>query len=549
MLKDGSMIALRQLLTPILCFVLAHSKPALVYADTASDQATKIINLSHQASRDIAEDLYRFYLLNGLNDSFNNNKILHRVVEAVTALQTSSSALLLESKDLAFQIEDVIAKIEGEESSLHQINMEIGKASKAYTDLLTEIQLNSYKVNSAEATARNAAKSVKAILAHFQQSCEQGVSAQFTIPNLPPVTISPPDFTIGFEFKVSGDSSYSQTDMSIAPVGSTGLSSLFGDSDDAGAYAAATTTLAQIGAYKLALAYGFKGAAAWAAAGVVVLIVMIIVFLVMDAHQKSKAKKQANAVEDSIRKKANASHVAEHYKKICETSGTPLLELYKKLEANESIGAPSEDDIVYVQDVLGKMSQMDQAIDEATANLRNQGLSGDALEKAVVKSKEYTSRMDYIRNQVGFDGFVKAVRIQLQALTDQSGQALTIIEKIKTSDNTELEASQQLKATRTRLEKVYSLSYAQSLLAQNPEAVETLKAEVKTDAKVSKLYVRWYQAYSSYLFASLNNFETTDAKSLLLGVEKDLLTALSENPTSKTLLLIKTRLTAFLKGI
>ena len=534
-----------------LVVVLMFSFPYVSHSDSVGSSRA-MVSLSHKMARELADELFRFYLSSGVIEGIQNNLKLKSMARVLIDLQKKLSKQMGDrSLKVSLSIEEALAVLEDEESSQLEVISHLQKAMDGYRDLLVEMKMNKYILNSSEVSAQKTQKAVERILHHFKKTCDQGVEAQFTIPNLPPLLIRSPEFQVGFNFRVSSDGDYTASEVEITPYGSPSLATLFGNQSSAGSYGAALSTLTYLGAYELAVLSGFAqgSSAAYLMGGIYTLAIMMVIYTVMDHTQKKKAKQQADAVEYSVRKKANSADVAIYYKELCKTYGSSLLQVLDDFKRFGEYPALDEKEIKSVEGIFENMSKLSKKIDIVVRELKAKGFKGVQLQQELEKTQEFRDRTQYIQSSVGLEGFVRAIRTQILLLVSYSDKALNIIKKIKLNSQNHQRTSEVLMRLKTRLQDLYGVAYEQSLEAQDPQALQVLRQEIQKEDMVAKYYLRWQKGYARYLSLALQGEDGKAALVELQSLASDLKQDRMKYSSSKALDIIFQRLFLFLQRV
>jgi hypothetical protein len=529
-----------------ICFSLAFLVPLNVYAN-AKQRAQDIIDLSHEAAQLTAESLFRAYLLDGFQNSvfkaeelanvirnFNSaNDILAKRIKKVDKLEFQT----IEAEQIENALQEGIASHEELKGTLKQ-------AQESLRVLITQNASWKYQVNLGEIAALDGTKIIGEFLGHYQEMCDKGVSAEFLIPNLPPINIQPPQFEFGFRFTMGLDGDTVNSDIELKPYGSTSLAHIFGDDPDAQEKGAALTALttATIAQVLIYLYPGMSTLVAGGWAGVVVFVIVAIVYTFEFIKARKEAKDQADAVERSVKLKANSSTVTEVFKNLCQNEGAALLKLAEEVESGSEVAEPSEDDIEFVGEFRTKTDEYSAKLQEKINSLKEEGLTGDELQKKIRETAEHKELSNYINNEIGFKGLIRTIKILLISLSTTSDEVLSKLVDLKSNSSRaeqDLEFENRIEILGSKIRKLYGLSYAYSVDSQAAGAFDTLREEMIQEKVIADIYLKYQKIYSKFLRAVLNGLSTNSILKDAESLQKQVSTELSTRKSSELLRMIQ----------
>lgn len=562
---------IKSLVSLLLSAAIALNAP-VVFADAKSD-AEAILAKSDEAARIAANDLFRYYLMTGLMDNMVQTGVLSSANDALSAVFQDLDAYRKKANEATMNISSAIELLAEEELSRYQFRGHLSQAIKAYDEAQIQAAGDAYMMNSAESVALDTRQTVVNILKHLKDSCQLGVGKQFYIPALNGITIRPPGFSVGFNVKMSIDGSDIGSDVEVTPHFTPSMSE-FWQTEDAGEYAAAGQTLLTLGIQQLLIASkvaamkaaGYSAAqiaattgsastmaATAAMATVYAAVVMIIIYVVIDFIQRDKARKQADAVESSVRNRATSITVAKYYRELCSEYATPLLNLPEEIKILDAAPAGSpellklEEDRAVARAHTDKLSELLAAVESDRKKLVEQKLSPEVLHEKLSELKSAEDLKKYTQEELGFKGLISILRIQLIDLAKGATDSIALAQKLKgkiaETDDQEKSIRDILKEQRRRLQRLFSVSYNQSLEDLSPGAIAALQLEMKIDANVAAVYARWQDLYSKYLAAIFNGRGTEELRAEL-QILKEYVNQVRRESPSDVLDLIANRISA-----
>jgi hypothetical protein len=530
----------------LVCFSLVFLVPLNVYAD-AKQRAEDIINLSQEAARLTAESLFRAYLLDGFQNSVFKAEELANVIMYFDSVNNILAKRIDELNKLQFLVleaEQIEKELQEGFASHEKLKEALKLAQQSLRLLITQNASWKYQVNLGEIAALDGANITSEFLGHFKEMCDKGVAAEFLIPNLPPINIQPPQFEFGFQFTMGLDGDTVSSDIETKPYGSTSLAHIFGDDPDAQEKAAAltaltTATIAQVLMY-LYPAMSSMVAGGWAA--LVVFVIVAIVYTFEFIKARKEAKDQADAVERSVKLKANSSTVTEIFKNICQNEGAALLKLAEEVESGSEVAGPSEKDIEFVVVFSTKMDEYSVKLQEKINSFKDEGLTGDELQKKIHETAEYKELSNYINNKIGLKGLIRVIKTQLISLSTSSEEVLSNVVDLKSNsarNEQNIEFENRMEILGGKIRKLYGLSYAYSVDFQVAGAFATLREEMRQEKVIADIYLQYQKVSSKYLRAVLNGLPAISILKDAEMLQKQVATELSTRENSELLRMIQ----------
>lgn len=546
----------RTLIERIICnalaFVIACTTPVIVRADN-SDKAGELIQSTHASARLIAEDAFRYYLVSGIGQNAGQAQMLTHILNSLQFLMDDIKRYQGNSADVLMSTQSAIEMLENEDYNHAEFRKHLDQAVKAYNEALIGFDRTTYLLSAGESAALDTVAVVQKIVAHLQRTCDEGIAKQFISPVLPPITIKPPGFSIGFSYGPSMHGGDMHSNYQYGATFSPQMTEFLGE--NAGAYAPAAQILLSLAIQKAwpLLAGGAKMSIG--TANIVAAVILICVFIALDAKARKDAQKEADAVESAFHMTADADDVARYYQETCEAVRPTILDLpqeidrLRKLPADDPGLKSFQADSEAVESQVDKIFELVNAVDTRKNEiLKKNGISAEAGQDELEKSEEFLALDQYARVELGFPGLMGILRVQLIGLALGSDLAANSIRKLKAEIRGEGRPplQVQMEEQRQRILKLAQVSYANSVEKASPGAIATFKLEMEQDKAISDAYIRWQKLYGNYLSALFNK-KPTDAALTELHIFRDYLRQLRTTVQSDALDFISRRLHIFLE--
>lgn len=531
---------MKRALATLLAAVMTVNNP-MAYANDAEEKSKEIVRISHETAQHLAEDLFVYYLRAGLSDAFLQGTIIRSVVRSTEDLQKQLQAYTSQRLELESVSKEAYAIAMNEDRTRADLIAAIHNTIDVYTEA-KKLSVNQLVgLNDAEIAALLVRESLRQSVSYLKQACRQGVSAQFAVPNLPPITIRPPEFTFGFNFSMSIDGGSVGSNVAVQPYASPSWVQVYGiDPNDpkAGQYAAMAATAQELATYyALDLMVKWNWIAAYssteaqlAAAALWSTVLVIVVLFVMDGIARNEARVQADAVEHSVRYRANAMDVARYFREVCQGPGRAMIELPDDVS---TWPAPQASDVSESEVVAARLNEFAKR------------MNGNAGEKTQAEK----DLKDYVKNQLGVAGLVRVVRAKLLDLAHNSQDALKVVREIKRVQREDpLGERRAFEAQLDEmLRRVVELNAIATQQAMERQVVDSWKLEMLTDVKVAAYYGQWQNALARYLQAVFFGRPTAEILADVRTLSRDVDVSLKEYSTPG-LKVISQRLNLFLQN-